>query len=66
MGGIMQNSDGIDYAKLLGFAAVRAQPSGEIDFREENFGARLGAKVGDKILVACDLPALSCIDIKSG
>jgi hypothetical protein len=62
----MQNSDGIQYAKLLGFAAVRDQPSGKIDFRDEHFGARLGAKVGDKVWVACDLAYSSCDGVKSG
>jgi hypothetical protein len=58
--GIMRNSDAIDYARLLGFASISDQRSDKIDFRDGLFGARLGAKVGDKNWVACDLPSASC------
>jgi hypothetical protein len=36
----------IDYAKLLGFAAVSDQLSEGVDFQDETLSARLGAKVG--------------------
>jgi hypothetical protein len=36
----------IDYAKLLGFAAVNDQLSEGVDFQDETISARLGAKVG--------------------
>ncbi len=51
----------IDYAKLLGFASVSDQLSGRVDFRDANFGAKLGAKVGDKFWAARDLPCGSPI-----
>ena len=41
----MQRPNKIDYAKLLGFQALSDQPSA-IDFQDETFAARLGAKVG--------------------
>jgi hypothetical protein len=42
----MQNPDKLDYAKLLGFAQVSDRISASIDFQDETFSARLGAKVG--------------------
>ncbi len=36
----------IDYAKLLGFAAVSDEPSEGVDFQDETISAKLGAKVG--------------------
>jgi Rad3-related DNA helicase len=36
----------IDYAKLLGFAAVTDRLSEGVDFQDETISARLGAKVG--------------------
>ena len=51
----------IDYARLLGFAAVSDRLSGSVDFRDENLGAKLGAKVGDKSWAARDLPCESGI-----
>lgn len=42
----MEKTREIEFAKLLGFAAVREQISGDVDFRDETIGARLGAKVG--------------------
>jgi hypothetical protein len=62
----MQKSDGIEYARLLGFTAMCNQPLGKIDFRDGLLGARLGAKVGDKVWVACDLPCASCDGVDSG
>jgi hypothetical protein len=41
----MQNK--IDYAKLLGFAAVSDQLSGDVDFQDETISAKLGAKAGE-------------------
>jgi len=61
----MRNFNVIDYARLLGFAAMSDQPSHEIDFRDGLFGARLGAKVGDKNWVASDLPSASCNHVNS-
>jgi hypothetical protein len=43
---IIKNTDGIEYAKLLGFAAVCDQLSGGVDFQDETIDAKLGAKVG--------------------
>jgi hypothetical protein len=42
----VQNSDKIDYAKLLGFEVVAEQIAGSVDFQDETVGAKLGAKVG--------------------
>jgi hypothetical protein len=38
--------DKVDYAKLLGFEALRDQVSGSVDFQEDTINAKLGAKVG--------------------
>jgi len=51
----MQKPGAIDYARLLGFASVTDQLSGNVDFQDESIGAMLGAKVGDKTWAACDL-----------
>lgn len=51
----------IDYARLLGFASVSDRLSGSVDFRDENLGAKLGAKVGEKSWAACDHPCGSPI-----
>jgi hypothetical protein len=51
----MQKPDKIDYTKLLGFDVVSDQLSAGVDFQGESFEARLGAKVGAEVLVACDL-----------
>jgi hypothetical protein len=42
----MQKLEKIDYARLLGFDAVGNEISGTIDFQDETFSAKLGAKVG--------------------
>jgi hypothetical protein len=42
----MKSVVGLDFSKLLGFACVDGRVDGEVDFRDESFGARLGAKVG--------------------
>lgn len=52
----MQKTRAIEYARLLGFASISDQLSGSVDFRDENLGAKLGAKVGDKSWAARDLP----------
>ena len=52
----MKNPDEIDFAKLLGFDVVSERISGGVDFQDEAIGAKLGAKVGQEALVACDLP----------
>ena len=52
----MKNAAKIDFAKLLGFDAVSDQISGSVDFQDETIGAKLGAKVGQEALIACDLP----------
>jgi hypothetical protein len=46
----------IDLSKLLGFDLVSDEILTNINLREHAFGARLGAKVGDKVLAAPDLP----------
>jgi hypothetical protein len=46
----MKKTDGIDYAKLLGFAAVCDQLSGGVDFQDETIDAKLGAKVGVEVM----------------
>jgi hypothetical protein len=44
----MQKANKIDYAKLLGFEAMSDQPSASVDFQDETFAARRGAKVGQE------------------
>ena len=51
----------IDYARLLGFAAVSDRLSVSVYFRDENLSAKLGAKVGDKSWAGRDLPCESGI-----
>jgi hypothetical protein len=36
----------IDFAKLLGFAQMDKELTESINFQDDTFGARLGAKVG--------------------
>jgi hypothetical protein len=45
----------IDYARLLGFVAVRDDLSEGIDFQDEIMSAKLGAKVGAEVLVTSKL-----------
>ena len=42
----MQELNKIDYSKLLGFEMMSDQPSASVDFQDDTFAARLGAKVG--------------------
>jgi hypothetical protein len=42
----MQELNKIDYSKLLGFEVMSDQPSASVDFQDDTFAARLGAKVG--------------------
>jgi hypothetical protein len=46
----MQKADKIDYAKLLGFEVMGDQSSASVDFQDETFAARLGAKVGTEAM----------------
>lgn len=45
----------IELSRLLGFASLTVQKC--VDFRNEIFDGRLGAKVGTDSWVACELPA---------
>jgi hypothetical protein len=46
----------IDFSKLLGFQVLGEELSERVDFQDETFGGRLGAKVGDKTCSLLDLP----------
>ena len=56
----MRDSRKIDYSKLLGFDLVSDALVDGIDFHNQNVGAKLGAKVGDKTMtvevIVMDLP----------
>ena len=39
----------VDFANLLGFETVGAEQAGPLDFQNETFADRLGAKVGTEI-----------------
>jgi hypothetical protein len=39
----------VDFSKLLGFGHLGEVRSGEVDFSDETFSARLGAKVGVEV-----------------
>jgi hypothetical protein len=43
----MAEHDAIDFSKLMGFETVREFISGDVDFRDDVLGAKIGAKVGD-------------------
>jgi len=45
----------IDFTKLLGFAAVSDELSDGIDFQDDAFEAKLGAKVGAETLITSKL-----------
>jgi hypothetical protein len=49
----MRKAAAIDFTRLLGFASMTGALPGNVDFRDADLGARLGAKVGDKTWVAC-------------
>ena len=42
----MQKTEMIDFVTLFGFETVSDQILGSLDFRDETFGDKLGAKVG--------------------
>jgi hypothetical protein len=45
----------IDFTKLLGFDAVSDELSEGIDFQDEAFEAKLGAKIGAEVLITSKL-----------
>jgi hypothetical protein len=49
----------INFSKLFGFALIADHLSTAIDLRDDTVGARIGAKVGDKIKSAVELPRKS-------
>jgi hypothetical protein len=52
----MSEKQKIDFSQLLGFEVMSEELSDSVDFRDETFAGRLGAKVGDKDLTVLDLP----------
>jgi hypothetical protein len=52
----MNENRKIDFSKLLGFKVLGEDLSERVDFQDETFGGRLGAKVGDKTCSLLDLP----------
>jgi len=58
----MSESQKIDFSKLLGFQVVSDELAERVDFQDETFGGRLGAKVGDKSCTFLDLPPMSETD----
>jgi hypothetical protein len=42
----MDRADRIDLSRLLGFNTVNDRTMGRVDFRDEMFDGKLGAKVG--------------------
>jgi hypothetical protein len=58
----MDKADKIDFSKLLGFGLVTEELPEKVDFQNETFGGRLGAKVGDKTCSLFDLEANSETD----
>ena len=51
----------IDYSKLLGFDLVSDALVDGIDFHNQNVGAKLGAKVGDKTMTVEDIVMGTCL-----
>jgi hypothetical protein len=47
----------IDYAKLLGFAAVSEEFTDGVDFQNDTVSATLGAKVGTEAMAIVFAPA---------
>jgi hypothetical protein len=45
---LVDKPDKIDFSKLLGFGLVTEELAEKVDFQNETFGGRLGAKVGEK------------------
>jgi hypothetical protein len=58
----MSENHKIDFSKLLGFQVMSEELAGHIDFRDETFAGRLGAKVGVKETA----PQLAAIDDRRG
>lgn len=52
----MRKNHKIDFTKLLGFQVMSEELAGRVDFQDETFAGRLGAKVGDKQMTLFDLP----------
>ncbi len=52
----MSENRRIDFSKLLGFQVMSEELAEHVDFQDETFGGRLGAKVGDKSCNLFDLP----------
>jgi hypothetical protein len=52
----MNENRKIDFSKLLGFQVLGEELSERVDFRDEAFGGRLGAKVGGKDLTLVYVP----------
>lgn len=52
----MSEKQKIDFAKLLGFKVMSEELSDSVDFRDETFGGRLGAKVGSKGMTLVYVP----------
>ena len=42
----MGHATRVDFARLVGFASISEHLTGELKFRDETVGAKLGAKVG--------------------
>jgi hypothetical protein len=51
----MPETKRIDLQRLLGFDTVSHDLSGHLDFKNDTVEARLGAKVGAEVLIACEL-----------
>lgn len=51
----MKTQGDIDFARLLGFEALRDEISGVLDLRHLVMDAKLGAKVGAEAWVECDV-----------
>ena len=58
----MSETHKIDFSKLLGFQVMSEEWSEFIDFKDETFGGKLGAKVGGKPSTLLDLPTKSETD----
>jgi hypothetical protein len=48
--GVAMPDNTIDFAKLLGFAAVRDEVSTNVDLQADVINAKLGAKVGFEVM----------------
>ena len=58
----MNENRKIDFSKLLGFKVMGEELAERVDFQDETFSGRLGAKVGDKSCNLFDLPPNSETD----